>query len=115
VLVIDDSESDRMFLRALLVPLYDVDSVGDGLAGIELVKRNRYGCLIVDLHLPVFGGEALVDYWEAMSPDVLRRLIIGAEFSSTAAGMEERVARVLRKPFDASELLDQIARCVAGN
>ena len=112
-ILIIDGATDSGFLRALLEPVYEVDRVDDGLAGIELVKQKEYGCLLVDLHLPVFGGEALIDYWEAMSPELLSRLVIVTGFSSIAAGLREKVAEVIRKPFDGSRVLECVARCVA--
>ena len=112
-ILIIDGATDCGLLRALLEPVYEVDRVDDGLAGIERVKQKEYGCLLVDLHLPVFGGEALIDYWEAMSPELLSRLVIVTGFSSIAAGLREKVAEVIRKPFDGSRVLECVARCVA--
>ena len=113
ILIIDDSASNRALFGALLEPLYDVDCVDDGLAGIELVKQKEYDCLLVALHLPVFGGEALIDYWDAMSPELLSRLVIVTGFGGMATGHREKVADVIRKPFAGSHVLECVERCVA--
>jgi len=112
ILIIDGSATDYELLRALLEPSYEVDWADDGLAGIELVKQKQYGCLLIDPHLPVFGGEALIDYWEAMSPELLSRVVIVTRWSSMAAAVRARVADVFPKPLPGPQLLESVERCI---
>jgi CheY-like chemotaxis protein len=113
ILIIDESAGDRELLKLLLEPEYDVDCVDDGLPGIELVKQRDYTCVLVDLHLPIFGGTALIDYWQALSPEILPRVIIVTGFFAMAAALRERIADVILKPFAAAHVLECVERRVA--
>lgn len=66
VLVIDDSLSDRMLLRAALAP-YDIEVLGvaSGIEGIEAAQHHRPDAVVVDWHMPGLDGAAIISVLRA--------------------------------------------------
>ncbi len=63
-LVIEDEESVRIWLKAMLISL-GCESAGEaenGKEGIELFKRERPDLVLLDLEMPVMKGTAALDY-----------------------------------------------------
>ena len=64
VLVIDDEESIRIWIKGLLVSL-GCEVVGEaenGQKGVELFKRERPDLVLLDLQMPVMTGSEALDY-----------------------------------------------------
>ncbi len=71
VLVIDDQESIRIWLKGLLVSL-GCEVVGEaknGQEGVELFKRERPDLVLMDLEMPVMKGTEALDYILVEDPD----------------------------------------------
>ncbi len=71
VLVIDDEESVRIWLKGLLVSL-GCEVVGEaknGQEGVELFKRERPDLVLLDLQMPVMNGDDALDHIIIEDPD----------------------------------------------
>ncbi len=71
VLVIDDQESIRIWLKGLLVSL-GCEVVGEaenGQEGVELFKRERPDLVLMDLEMPVMNGDEALDHIIIEDPD----------------------------------------------
>ncbi|MCH6584197.1 MAG: response regulator transcription factor [Acidiferrobacterales bacterium] len=71
VLVIDDEESVRIWLKGLLVSL-GCEVVGEaknGQEGVELFKRERPDLVLLDLQMPVMNGDEALDHIIIEDPD----------------------------------------------
>ncbi len=71
VLVIDDEESVRIWLKGLLVSL-GCEVVGEaknGQEGVELFKRERPDLVLLDLEMPVMNGDEALDHIIIEDPD----------------------------------------------
>lgn len=108
ILVADDNADIRQYLRSLLSSQYDVETVTNGQAGLESVKRNRPDLIVTDIMMPVLDGFGLLkrlraDAQTANIPVIMFSARSGEE--SRAEGMEAGADDYLVKPFGARGLL----------
>ncbi len=71
VLVIDDEESVRIWLKGLLISL-GCEVVGEaknGQEGVELFKRERPDLVLLDLEMPVMNGTEALNFIMVEDPD----------------------------------------------
>ncbi|MFP5309526.1 MAG: ATPase, T2SS/T4P/T4SS family [Actinomycetes bacterium] len=111
LLVVDDDDSVRDLLGALLDEDWILLEAADGQTAIDLHKVHRPDLVLLDLHLPDMSGTAVC---EAIRADDRRRhvpvvAITGDDDRTVhdeaiAAGVDD----VLVKPFEESELLSRI-------
>jgi CheY-like chemotaxis protein len=110
-LVIDDDADMRELIAALLESIdIDADLIGDGIDALELKKD--YDVILVDLHMPVFDGARLLDYWSLTRRDILGRVIILTAYSRYTRGRDlpQTFARII-KPFEPNRFLQVVAQC----
>ncbi len=116
VLVIDDDDD----LRTLVVRLvkqagYDVDSVGDGQAGLERLAERTYDVIVCDLRMPRMDGVTFYREGERRNPAAARRIVLmtthvrSDEYVEFLRGVH---APVLNKPFTLDEFRSTLARMV---
>jgi len=111
VLIVDDDLVIRELLTsALEESSLQVDWAGDGRQGLELMQKNQYAVVLLDLLMPGMNGfEVLEQLEEDVRPVVL--VITGAD-QSTVAELDSRVVHgIVRKPFDPHELADLVRAC----
>jgi CheY-like chemotaxis protein len=113
ILVIDDEEVVREAVRAVLERSgFDVLLAENGQAGVDLFREQsgRISLVILDLTMPVMGGEQAFDLLRAIRPDVPILLASGYDESDTAARTADRgFAGFLKKPFDVNRLTEAVA------
>jgi len=108
-LVIDDDEAMRELIQVLLESRdFEVESLADGIHATELTKE--YDVIVLDMHMPVFDGAKLADYWKLTIPDVLRRVVILSGYSRVHAPHPDAFA-VISKPFNHHEFIKIIEKC----
>lgn len=112
-LVIDDDEHIRDLIAALLESIeFESDLIGDGIHALELHKE--YDVIIVDLKMPVFDGERLLDYWSLTRGDILGRVIVMTGYSNYTRGLNlPPTFATISKPFEYRRLLDLVEQCAA--
>ncbi|MCI0571382.1 MAG: response regulator [Myxococcaceae bacterium] len=72
VLVVDDDADWRGFLRTSLEELgYETHEASDGPGALELLKRERFGVVLLDLLMPGMSGEDVVARLPAGAPRVV--------------------------------------------
>ncbi|HLX37427.1 MAG TPA: ATP-binding protein [Candidatus Binataceae bacterium] len=111
VLVADDNADMRDYIRRLLAGQYEVETVVDGEAALEAVRRHRPDLILSDAMMPRLGGFGLLRAIRAEPalrdiPLVLLSARAGEEAS--IEGLEAGADDYLVKPFSARELLARI-------
>lgn len=109
-LVVDDEGPIRNLIAAVLkrerIP---ADTAPDGKVALDLLQRNQYACVILDLMMPVTNGLAVID---AMSRDLVPRvpvIVATAAGESVTADLDPGVVKlIVRKPFDIGKLIDAV-------
>jgi DNA-binding NtrC family response regulator len=114
ILIIDDEHAIRESLDTLLtLEGFAVDAAGDGAAGLDLLARNEYDLLLLDLALPGQTGIELLPRILEVQPGLPVIMItafgtVGNVVDAIRAGAENFV----QKPWDNEKLLADIRAAV---
>jgi DNA-binding response OmpR family regulator len=114
ILVVDDDDAIRVMLeRVLSREKFEVDSARDGYEAIDKLSRNDYATILLDLMMPRIDGQGVLDFLEKHRPGVTRSVIIMTANlpSGTEAAKTAPIFRVLSKPFDIGQLVDNVRDC----
>lgn len=88
---------------------FQVDSVGDGLDGLKLLKKTKYDLIVLDLMLPNLDGINFTKIVREMEEEYGNPYIImltaKTEIEDVLNGLEVGADDYMKKPFDPRELL----------
>ena len=112
VLVVDDEPS---ICKALEIALgragFDATTVQSGDAAVELVRREHFDVLVVDLRIPDMRGDVV--YWTlaAVQPHLQgQTLFVTGDITERAQRIIAQCnCPILHKPFDLRDILDAVA------
>lgn len=112
-LVIDDDADIRELLQYMLeLSGFEVETLRDGIDALRL--EAWYDVILVDLKMPVFDGERLIDYWLMTRPELLRRVIVLSGYSRYTQGRPlPKTFGTIEKPFDHERLMRLVEACAA--
>jgi signal transduction histidine kinase/ActR/RegA family two-component response regulator len=117
VLVIDDEKGVRHTLRMLLSTWgFDVLEAADGREGVDVFAANvdRIALVVLDMTMPMFGGEEVFRELRSLRPDVPVLLSSGYdEEEATRHFTAKGLAGFLQKPYSAAELAAKVQAAVA--
>ena len=118
VLVVEDDVALSELLRNVLgrrgMSVEIADRGETAVAAIES-GPDRYDTVILDLMLPGLSGTEVLQSIHERNPELLSRVIVLTAVSTAVLKrlpFTASVWRVLRKPFDLSELLEVVRACV---
>jgi DNA-binding NtrC family response regulator len=115
ILIIDDESAIRESLDTLLtLEGFTVTLASDGISGLDLLSRNEYDLLLLDLALPGESGIDLLPRIVEMQPNLPVIMItaygtVGNVVDAIRAGAENFV----QKPWDNEKLLADIRTAIA--
>jgi hypothetical protein len=114
ILVVDDQEENRRLLRQMLAPYgFDVLAAGAGAEALNLARERRPDLIVMDLRMPGMNGFDAAAAIRAL-PGLQGVPLIAASASivdlERAQSDPQTFAVCLRKPFQATDLLDAIER-----
>jgi len=116
VLLIDDEDEIRQGARAVLeMSGFEVLSAENGQAGVDLFRQHssRVSLVILDLTMPVMGGEQAFDLLRAIRPGVPILLASGYDESDAIARIAHKdFAGFLQKPFDVGRLIEAVSSAI---
>ena len=112
VLLADDNADMRAYVARLLSEQYEVESVPNGIAALEAIRRSRPDLVLSDVMMPELDGFGLVrrireDNGFATLPVVLISARAGEE--ATLDALAQGADDYLVKPFTARELKARVA------
>lgn len=115
LLLDDDPAMQRLMATLLQRAGHRVDVVSEASQAIEKIARVRYDALLLDIMTPTEGGMTVIRHLREARPDWLRRvLLVTASPDSLLRTVSGEVFGVVRKPFEAGELVAAVARVVGG-
>ncbi|HEX5645369.1 MAG TPA: sigma-54 dependent transcriptional regulator [Nitrospira sp.] len=106
ILVVDDEPSLRDVLSIMLKRTgYEVTSVADGEAAVELVQKEIFDLVITDLRMPKVGGMDVLKAVKSASPETVVLVITAfASADSAVEAMKQGAYDYLTKPFQVDEV-----------
>jgi DNA-binding response OmpR family regulator len=112
VLLLDDDPSMQRLISTLLKrDGYRVDVYLTGRDALRSIEVNDYDALLLDLMMPHEGGMTVIRELREKKPQLLdRTLVISASPQSVIGSVASEVAGVVKKPFEADELLGAVRR-----
>ncbi len=119
VLVVDDEEMVRSTARLTLTHFgYEVELAENGHRGVERFKESPeiFSAVLLDLTMPVMGGEEALRRIQSVRPDV--PVVLTSGFNEQEAVRRfagKRLAGFLQKPFTAHQLAQAIRSAVGAH
>lgn len=113
VLVLDDDVAMQKLVSMILKREgLRVDVVGSGRKAIEAIDgSNAYAAILLDLMMPTEGGMTVIGHVRERKPALLQRIIVlTATPDAVLTGISKEVFAVVKKPFEASELVAAVKR-----
>lgn len=105
----DEIQMNRVLTTALTHEGYDVDSVYDGQAAIDMANENAYDVMVMDIMMPVKSGiEAVQKIRRAGNQSHIIMLTAMAEVDDRVIGLDAGADDYLTKPFSLKELLARL-------
>jgi two-component system, NtrC family, response regulator HydG len=110
ILVVDDEPDICENLRDILTDLgYQVDTAGDGLSALELVRHKHYDVALLDLRMPGMDGLELYRRLKQVRADTVAMIVTAYATDETAqAALQAGAWKVVAKPVDFSFLMQLI-------
>lgn len=106
ILVADDDRQLVELLRAMLDEAgFEVEVAHSGLAAADLIEREDFDLVVLDVLMPGMSGDALADLLHSLKPHVPVLLITGD--SGDQFVRSAQLPR-LRKPFSEQELVEAV-------
>ena len=113
-LIIDDEEFVRLIVdRALREEGCEVQSVGGGQQGLDLLRTSSFDCVITDLRMPGIDGRAVLRWVKEHQPDVDVIVLTGhGDVKDAVAAIKDGAWDFLIKdtPFDGAAVKATLAK-----
>jgi len=113
ILIVDDEIGPREYLRMVLKPNYNVYTVENGYAAIQMIQQVEIDVLTLDLKMPGMNGIDTLKEIRMISPDVMVIIITGYGTLKTAIeAIRYGVFDYIPKPFNVPEILTIIDKSI---
>lgn len=116
ILVVDDDAVNRELFRWALQDNHEIDELTSGVGAAEAIRSGRYDLVLLDVMMPMIGGEEVVSDLAADQADLLSRvLVVTAAMNQTLIDKmtEHGVAGVKQRPYDPEEIAKMVEAFVA--
>ncbi len=116
VLIVEDNDDLRTYVRSILSPFYRILEATDGQAGLELATQAVPDLIVTDIMMPVLDGMALcraLRQAQATSHIPVVMLTARAALDDRLQGLGTGADDYLTKPFVAQELLVRVQNLLA--
>lgn len=111
ILVIDDDIAMRNILFDILsLDGYEVLLSNNGELGLKRFKEHKPDLVITDILMPTMDGLELLELLKAEFPETPVIVVTGtSSLNLIEEAVHQHANRILKKPFEADQLLDSVA------
>lgn len=116
-LVVEDDPTTREALRSIVEGEgFIVDAVGEGERALELIARDSYAVVVLDIVLPRMSGAAVMEQLHHTSPAILQSVVVvtGLDVSEIRK-LYPTVREALGKPVLPARLRKAVRRFLPGS
>lgn len=115
ILLAEDNEINQLYVKTILESKFEIEIAPNGLKVLELLERNNFHLILMDLHMPEMDGYETTETIRSLSDKKLKNIPIvaltaaaikGEKAKCLAAGMNDYIS----KPFDPNDLFQIIAQ-----
>lgn len=109
ILIVEDEERIRDMIKEYIsIEEYETDEASDGIEALDLIRKNEYGLIILDVMMPrIDGWTVLRELRKSSEVPVIMLTARGEEYDKLF-GFELGVDDYIVKPFSPKELLARI-------
>jgi CheY-like chemotaxis protein len=112
LLVVDDDADTLEALAVVLEDRYDVVTAHNGLEALNLLKKEPFDVMVLDLMMPLMDGETLI---ELMRKSGIEVPVVLASASADISALADRLGvDHITKPYDVAALEAKLTRLMAG-
>jgi putative two-component system response regulator len=106
ILIVDDEIGPRESLRMILKPSYNVFSVENGYAAIQMIQQTEMDVVTLDLKMPGISGIDTLKEIRVIDPDLMVIIITGfGTLKSAIEAIRYGVFDYISKPFNVPEIM----------
>ncbi|KEZ87170.1 response regulator [Clostridium sulfidigenes] len=110
ILTVEDEKPISNLIRINLLDAgYDCECAFDGEQAIEMIEKNNYDLILLDIMLPKVDGYELFEYIKPLEIPVIF-LTAKSNVKDTVKGLKLGAEDYLTKPFEIMELLARVER-----
>lgn len=119
ILVIDDEQGIRDLFGFVLKPKgFEVFTANDGLEGVEMVKKDSFDIIFLDVHMPRMQGPEALKIIKQIRPN--QAVIIFSSSSDPEFVFEKEAKKLgayacLYKPVNVDDILETIEKALDAN
>lgn len=112
IMIVDDSEVDRLVLENMLEDEFEVIIKDNGVAALDMLRKKNHGinAIMLDVSMPGLDGFGVLRALEKIGQDHIPVFLITAE--ATKGRVEEaaqyHVSDFIKKPFDREEIVRRL-------
>jgi len=116
ILIVDDEESIRVSLEAILKKKYYVNTAETGLTALKMLQNDHYDLTLSDIKMDDMNGIALLKKVKEKFPKIPVLLMTGYSSLNTAIeALRLGASDYLIKPCYKKEVFASVARCLKNN
>ena len=112
ILIIEDEEAIRRVLVKILSeenPKYQVSQAGDGLSGVEMIKKEDFDLVLCDIKMPKMDGVEVLEATKKLKPETPIVMISGhGDLETAVSTMRLGAFDYISKPPDLNRLLNTV-------
>jgi len=112
LLIVDDTEIDRMMLKSFLVGEFDVEEVDSGNLAFEYIttKSEQLDGILLDISMPHIDGFDVLKFMADKNVNHIPVFLVTAEPTrdNVERALQYRIAEFISKPFDREDVLRRL-------
>jgi len=112
ILIIEDEDAIRRVLVKILSeenPKYQVSQAGDGLSGVEMIKKEDFDLVLCDIKMPKMDGVEVLEATKKLKPETPIVMISGhGDLETAVSTMRLGAFDYISKPPDLNRLLNTV-------